>query len=41
MSNHVTQQADDLEKNINQLEDTMHEAQQFRTHETPWYQPTR
>ena len=31
MSNHVTQQADDLENNINQLEDTMHEAQQFRT----------
>ena len=31
MSNHVTQQADDVENNINQLEDTMHEAQQFRT----------
>ena len=31
MSNHVTQQADELENNINQLEDTMHEAQQFRT----------
>jgi len=31
MSNHVTQQAEDLENNINQLEDTMHEAQQFRT----------
>ena len=31
MSNHVTQQADDLENNINQLEDTMHEAQQFHT----------
>ena len=31
MSNHVTQQADDLENKINQLEDTMHEAQQFRT----------
>lgn len=31
MSNHVTQQADDVENNTNQLEDTMHEAQQFRT----------
>ena len=31
MSNHVTQQADELENKINQLEDTMHEAQQFRT----------
>ena len=31
MSNHVTQQADDVENNINQLEDTMHEAQQFHT----------
>lgn len=31
MSNHVTQQAEDLENKINQLEDTMHEAQQFRT----------
>ena len=27
----MTQQTDDLENNINQLEDTMHEAQQFRT----------
>ena len=31
MSTHVTPQADDLENKINQLEDTMHEAQQFRT----------